>query len=73
MNIYVLDRYEDTHAILIQKDLFSNEIMILKDRLIEFAKPGDTLSIDFDQMGNLRHVEIILKHSEEAVSDLEGV
>ncbi|RWZ58195.1 hypothetical protein EQV77_10465 [Halobacillus fulvus] len=59
MNKFRLDRYEGMYAILIQEDAFGNEVSVLKDRLISFVKPGDTLSIDFDAIGNLKHVEII--------------
>ncbi|WP_082235026.1 hypothetical protein [Halobacillus massiliensis] len=71
MNTYVLERYENDYAILIQQSLANNEIMVLKERLIAFAQPGDLLSIDFDQMGNLRQVEVIARFEEDR--DLEGV
>ncbi|MFC7063893.1 hypothetical protein [Halobacillus seohaensis] len=61
MNTYTLNRYEGSHAILIQQDKMGNELMILKDRLIEFAKPGDIIAIDFDHTGNLREVKIIVE------------
>ncbi|MCP3029030.1 DUF3006 domain-containing protein [Halobacillus sp. A5] len=73
MNTYTLDRYEGTHAILIETDRLENKLMVFKERLIEFAQPGDIIAIDFDHMGNLRHVEVVVKHSDEPLSDLEGV
>ncbi|WP_173917262.1 hypothetical protein [Halobacillus sp. Marseille-Q1614] len=73
MNTYTLDRYEKDYAILVQQSLAKNEIMVLKERLIAFAQPGDILSIDFDQMGNLRQVEVIVKYEENRMNDLEGV
>ncbi|ASF38439.1 DUF3006 family protein [Halobacillus halophilus] len=61
MNNYKLDRFEGAYAILIQEDAHNNEISVLKERLIAFAKPGDFIKIDFDNIGNLKHVEIISK------------
>lgn len=60
MNIYQLDRFEGNCAILIHQDEHQNELSILRDRLIAIAKPGDLLMIEFDSIGNLKTVEIIL-------------
>ncbi|MFG6149771.1 hypothetical protein [Halobacillus sp. B23F22_1] len=74
MNTYTLDRYEGMNAILIETERVGNKLMVFKERLIEFAQPGDILAIDFDHLGNLRHVEIVRKQREHKNEpDLEGV
>nr|WP_239534210.1 hypothetical protein [Thalassobacillus pellis] len=47
------------YAVLKEKENKSNELMVLKERLIAFAKIGDTVAIDFDEIGNLRKVEVV--------------
>ncbi|MBN8236016.1 hypothetical protein JF544_12190 [Halobacillus kuroshimensis] len=59
MNQYRLDRYEGSYAILVEDSEFQNELYVLKERLIGFVKPGDCLEIEFDTIGNLKHVAII--------------
>ncbi|MBH0231174.1 DUF3006 domain-containing protein [Halobacillus yeomjeoni] len=59
MNKYRLDRFEGAYAILTQEEYEHSELSVLKERLVAFAKPGDMLLIDFDTMGNLKHVEIV--------------
>lgn len=76
INQYTLDRFEGFYAVLVNKGNEHNELMVLKERLIAFAKVGDTLAIDFDSIGNLRHVEIIPKEKagpEEPEKELEGL
>ncbi|WP_254901696.1 DUF3006 family protein [Thalassobacillus devorans] len=76
INQYTLDRFEGLYAVLVDKGNKHNEMMVLKERLIAFAKEGDTLAIDFDSIGNLRHVEIIKSNNEEAdipEKELEGL
>nr|WP_181350732.1 hypothetical protein [Thalassobacillus sp. CUG 92003] len=36
-----------------------NELSILKERVIAFANLGDRLSIQFDNIGNLKQVQVI--------------
>ncbi|MBM7553739.1 hypothetical protein [Thalassobacillus pellis] len=59
INKYTLDRFEGLYAVLKEKENKSNELMVLKERLIAFAKIGDTVAIDFDEIGNLRKVEVV--------------
>ncbi|MFG6117062.1 hypothetical protein ACGTN9_18080 [Halobacillus sp. MO56] len=76
INQYTLDRFEGFYAVLVEKGNEHNELMVLKERLIAFAKVGDTLAIDFDSIGNLRHVEIIAKEkagTQEPEKELEGL
>ena len=76
INQYTLDRFEGLYAVLVDKGNEHNEMMVLKERLIAFAKEGDTLAIDFDSIGNLRHVEIIKSNNEESdipEKELEGL
>ncbi|WP_101846199.1 hypothetical protein [Halobacillus sp. Marseille-P3879] len=73
MNRYTLDRYEGIHAILIETDKEENELQVFKERLIEFAHPGDTIAIEFDHLGNLKHVEVVERHNDTTLSDLEEV
>ncbi|MGP4060837.1 hypothetical protein [Halobacillus sp. H74] len=61
MNHYRLDRYEGAYAILVEESEHNNELSVLKERLIAFVKPGDCLEIQFDTIGNLKHVAIIPK------------
>ncbi|MFQ3546128.1 DUF3006 domain-containing protein [Halobacillus rhizosphaerae] len=69
MNKYKLDRFEGNYAILVQED--KNELSVLKERLIAFAKVGDLLAIDFDTIGNLKHVEILTKTIQPEVNSME--
>ncbi|ELK48867.1 DUF3006 family protein [Halobacillus sp. ACCC02827] len=59
MNQYRLDRYEGNYAVLVEDSERRNELSVLKERLIGFVKPGDCLEIEFDSIGNLKHVAII--------------
>lgn len=59
MNQYKLDRYEGDYAILVEESEYKNELSVMKERLIGFVKPGDYLEIEFDSIGNLRHVAIL--------------
>ncbi len=69
MNKYKLDRFEGNYAILVQED--KNELSVLKERLIAFAKVGDLLAIDFDTIGNLKHVEILTKTIKPEMNNME--
>lgn len=61
VNKYKLERYEGAYAILVEESEFKNELSVLKERLISFVKPGDYVEIEFDAIGNLKHVAIIPK------------
>ncbi|WP_226585022.1 DUF3006 domain-containing protein [Halobacillus litoralis] len=61
MNQYRLDRYEGAYAILVEVSEFENELSVFKERLIGFVKPGDYLEVEFDTIGNFKHVAIISK------------
>ncbi|CDQ20425.1 hypothetical protein SAMN05192559_105313 [Halobacillus karajensis] len=62
MNQYKLDRYEGAYAILVEESEFKNELSVLKERLIGFVKPGDYVEIEFDSIGNFKHVAILPKN-----------
>ncbi|UOR13377.1 hypothetical protein [Halobacillus amylolyticus] len=70
MNRYKLDRYDGSYAILVQEDAGKSEFLVLKERLIAFAKTGDTLAIDFDSIGNLKQVQIVGKGYEKPSSEV---
>ncbi|WP_370458060.1 hypothetical protein [Thalassobacillus sp. CUG 92003] len=58
-NQYTLGRYEGEYAILMEYGHEDNELSILKERVIAFANLGDRLSIQFDNIGNLKQVQVI--------------
>lgn len=60
VNQYKLDRYEGAYAILVEESEFKNELSVLRERL-SFVKPGDYVEIEFDSIGNLKHVAILSK------------
>ncbi|MFD1020723.1 hypothetical protein [Thalassobacillus hwangdonensis] len=63
--IFTLDRYEGGYAILIEEGVESNQLLVLQERLIEFAEAGDVLSIEFDVIGNLSQVKVLKKRELE--------
>ncbi|SDJ49141.1 hypothetical protein [Salimicrobium halophilum] len=58
MNRYKLDRFQQEFAVLVQEDAESDEVLVLRERLEAFVEPGETLYIDFDDLGNIRNVEV---------------
>ncbi|WP_347861336.1 hypothetical protein U0355_11860 [Salimicrobium sp. PL1-032A] len=58
MNRYKLDRFQQEFAVLFQEGAESEEVMVLRERLEAFVEPGDILYIEFDQLGNIRSVDV---------------
>ncbi|SIS48787.1 DUF3006 family protein [Salimicrobium flavidum] len=58
MNRYKLDRFQQEFAVLVQEMEETDELLVLRDRLEGFVNPGDVLYIDFDEVGNIKSVEV---------------
>ncbi|AKG05105.1 MULTISPECIES: hypothetical protein [Salimicrobium] len=58
MNRYKLARFQQEFAVLVQEREETDELLVLRERLEAFAVPGEFLYIDFDEVGNLKTVEV---------------